>query len=75
MDGKKYIIVSDPNIGLSQIKADCLKGDLCIPFVKGESLVSILNKICANQKDGKDGKKGDKGEPGTPGPEGPPEVC
>lgn len=63
MEDKKYIIITDANIKLSQIKDDC-PGKLCVPTIKGESLISILNKICNKAKDGKDGKDGKNGESG-----------
>lgn len=69
-DGKKYIIVSEPPIGLSLIKNDCQAGDLCVPTKKGESLVSILNKICEKAGSGTPGTKGDKGDKGDQGPKG-----
>lgn len=42
---KKYILVNKGTIPLSGVVNDC--SDLCVPAIKGESLASILNKICA----------------------------
>lgn len=44
-DQKKYILINKGTFPLSGIVNDC--SDLCVPAAKGESLASILNKICA----------------------------
>jgi hypothetical protein len=42
---KDYIIVKDRHPRISEVKNDCV--NLCVPAGNGESLASILQKICA----------------------------
>lgn len=49
MDNKKYIIVKDGKMSISDIVAECDSG-YCFPVKKGENLKSIINKICEKIK-------------------------
>lgn len=42
---KEYVIVKDRHPRISEVLNDCVS--LCVPTSKGESLASILKKLCA----------------------------
>ncbi len=45
-DNKKYIVVNNGPIPLSKVTVDCAM-NLCVPTKKGDSLISVLSKMCA----------------------------